>query len=44
VATTVSLSYTSKGWNDGLTSVNSIYYHYNYLELEEEGLGVIDEP
>jgi len=38
------ITYTTKAWNDGFTSLSDINFHYNYLELEDEGTGVYDEP
>ena len=44
MATTIELEYGSKAWPEGFVAKHDMFYHYNYLELEEEGVGVNDEP
>jgi len=44
VATHHVLTYTTSARNLEEVTVKGFYFKYNYLELEEEGIGVNDEP
>ena len=44
MANTIEISYGSKAWPEGFVSNNDMFFHYNYLKLEEEGVGVNDTP
>jgi len=42
VSDTNEITYGSKYWPNDMTALNDVYYNYNYLELEDEGLGLND--